>query len=184
MERFLGAGSRKAASQRWTLRDCSMGAVVISGIDEKGKSVLERDYLMRMMSQFLQAMIKSWENARRIQDPLMSAEMLEAAIGDATDIDGATLLSLAPESITAIMQVSGVDPRVAPYISSALILEASYLDQAGLPEKAELRRLQGEAIARGYGFEMPTLVDVIAELEAASNSADRANGVEGRLQAR
>ena len=69
--------------------------------------MLQRDYLVQMIQQFIQAIIKSRTTSQ--QDPQLAADSLENAIGSATDIDGATLLSLGPESIASVMQLSGVD---------------------------------------------------------------------------
>ena len=70
--------------------------------------MLEQDYLMRILLQFAEAIRRSWARSVEDRDPRDAANMLERAIGDATDIDGATLLSLSPESIASVMQVSGV----------------------------------------------------------------------------
>ena len=79
--------------------------------------MLEQDYLMRIFLQFAEILRRSWFKARDEHDPKAAADMLEAAVGDAVDIDGATLLSLAPESMAGILQVSGTDPRVPEYVA-------------------------------------------------------------------
>ena len=84
--------------------------------------MLEQDYLMRIFLQFAEILRRSWFKARDEHDPKAAADMLEAAVGDAVDIDGATLLSLAPESMAGILQVSGTDPRVTEYVSRSLML--------------------------------------------------------------
>ena len=93
--------------------------------------MLEQDYLMRILLQFAEAIRRSWARSVEDRDPRDAANMLERAIGDATDIDGATLLSLSPESIASVMQVSGVDPRVSEYIARSLLLASGYLAEAG-----------------------------------------------------
>ena len=95
--------------------------------------MLEQDYLMRILLQFAEAIRRSWARSVEDRDPRDAANMLERAIGDATDIDGATLLSLSPESIASVMQVSGVDPRVSEYIARSLLLASGYLAEAGPP---------------------------------------------------
>ncbi len=101
--------------------------------------MLEQDYLMRILLQFAEAIRRSWSRAVEDRDPRDAANMLERAVGDATDIDGATLLSLSPESIASVMQVSGVDPRVSEYIARSLLLASGYLGEAGEHELAALR---------------------------------------------
>ena len=116
--------------------------------------MLERDYLVRLFTQFFQALIRSIERSQKEKDPLGAADLIEEAIGTATEIDGETLLSLAPESMASILSVSGTDPRVIEYVSRGLILEASYLDEGDMPELAELRREQARALAMAYDFEL------------------------------
>lgn len=115
--------------------------------------MFEQDYLMRMLVQFWEAMRRSVEKADD-HDPEAAADLLETAIGDATDLDGATLLSLAPESMAAVMQVSGVDPRVVEYVANSLLLESEYLTRAGNDELAAVRAGQARAVAESYGVEL------------------------------
>lgn len=117
--------------------------------------MLEQDYLMRLIYQLGAAMRRSWEVSKNKEDPEDAANMLEAAIGVATDMDANILLSLAPESIAQIMNVSGVDPKVTEYIARSMLLEASYLDDASNTQLADLRRGQARAIATAYGFSLP-----------------------------
>ena len=124
--------------------------------------MLQRDYLMQMVQQFIQAIINSRATAQR--NPQEAADSLENAIGQATDIDGATLLSLGPESIASVMQLSGVDPRVAGYIAYSLQLEANYLRQAHNTMLADVRQQQAQAIAEVF---MCDISEVEAELQNA-----------------
>lgn len=117
--------------------------------------MLEQDYLMRMLLQFFQAMARSWELSHEHDDPASAADLLEAAIGNATDIDGATLLSLSPESIAQIMRATDVDPTVTQYVARSLLLESVYLSQANELGLATLREQQAQAIAAEYSFELP-----------------------------
>ena len=61
--------------------------------------MLEQDYLMRIFLQFAEIIRRSWTKARKERDPRAAADLLEDAVGEATDIDGGVLLSLSPESI-------------------------------------------------------------------------------------
>ena len=122
--------------------------------------MLQRDSLVQLIQQFIEAIIRSRKVS--VVDPQQAADSLEAAIGNATDIDGATLLSMAPESIASVMELCGVDPRVAGYIAHSLILEADYLRQAGNSALAELRMGQGQAVALQFGID---LSEVASELD-------------------
>ncbi len=132
--------------------------------------MFERDYLMRVIALFAEAVRRSWTQAKEKNDPRGAADSLEAAIGDATDIDGAILLSLAPESIAGVMQVSGVDPKVTEQIARSLILEAAYLDEAGEIDLAQLRREQGYAIAEAYGVELTSPDEIIDDFVLCDTS--------------
>ncbi len=113
--------------------------------------MFERDYLMRLIMDFMQGIRLSLERAESGHDPASAADLLDNAIGSATDIDPATLLSLTPDSIASIMQVSGVDPKVTEYIARSLLLSSRYHADAGDGATAALSREQGLAVARAYG---------------------------------
>ncbi len=131
--------------------------------------MLEQDYLMRILLQFAEIVRRSWTKAKDEHDPKRAADMLEDAVGDATDLDGAALLSLSPDSIAAVMQVSGVDPRVTEYIARSLLLTAGYLREAGEPDLADVREGQARAIAASYGFELPDTAEELARLVAEAD---------------
>lgn len=117
--------------------------------------MLEQDYLVKQFLMFFQALTRSWSQMEDEKDPLGAAETLEAAITAATEMDGTALLTLAPESIAAIMQVTGVDPQVVEYLSRSMLLESVYLAQAGDADLAAIREAQAHAIAASYGFGLP-----------------------------
>ena len=114
--------------------------------------MFERDYLMRMLSQLIQGIVRSMELRRGEDDPKAAADSLEAVIGQATDIDGSILLGLSPESIADILQVSGTDPGVVEFVARSLLLAADYLDDAGEALLADLRRNQGRALISSFGL--------------------------------
>lgn len=129
--------------------------------------MFERDYLMSIIMKYAEMLVKSWSRHKDKDDPLGSAQMLETAVGDATDIDGEALLSLAPESMASIMQVSGVDPRVCEYIGRSLVLTSTYLQEAGDQERAALRYQQAQALSQAYGFALPDSPEqIVAAAEA------------------
>ena len=101
--------------------------------------MFEQDYLMRIIAQLLGAIRRSMERAAGEEDPDGAASALDMALGDATDLDGEALLSLAPESLASVLQVSGVD---------------RYHGEAGRPDVAELRQAQGRAVAAAFGHEL------------------------------
>lgn len=142
--------------------------------------MLEQDYLMRIVLQFAEIIRRSWTKATDECDPKRAADMLEDAVGDAVDMDGEALLSLAPESIAAVMQVSGVDPRVTEYIARSLLLASGYLREAGEGALADVREGQARAIAESYGFDLP---DSAEELALRAEESIAAMGLEGPAEA-
>ncbi len=123
--------------------------------ERKGEAVLERDYIMKIVALFAEAVRRSWLVSNKDEDPQGAAEMLEAAIGDATEIDGSVLLSLDPQSIAGILQVSGTDPSVVGYVARSLVLSSRYLHEAGQHDLANLREEQARALAEAYDVDLP-----------------------------
>ncbi|WP_165054271.1 MULTISPECIES: hypothetical protein [unclassified Adlercreutzia] len=127
--------------------------------------MFEQDYLLRMLVDFAAAIRRSIERAGGQQDPSGAARMLEEAIGSAVDIDGGVLLSLSPESIASILEVSGTDPHVTEYVARSLLLASEYHAQAGEAELAELRRGQALAVADAYGHDLSAAFDFEADIK-------------------
>lgn len=129
--------------------------------------MLHRDYLVEQFIRFAEAIRLSWLRAKgEPTDPLDAADVLEAAMGNATNIDGPTLLLLAPESISSILQVTDTDPAVVEYLARTMLLEAHFLEEGGEASRAQLRREQAYAVAAGYGLELSEESISEAELEA------------------
>ena len=132
--------------------------------------MFEQDYLMRIIAQLLGAIRRSMERAAGEEDPDGAARALDMALGDATD--GEALLSLAPESLASVLQVSGVDPHLTEYIARSLMLSGRYHGEAGRADMAELRRAQGRAVAAAFGHELGS--DPVSDeaLEALMTASD------------
>ena len=131
--------------------------------------MLEQDYLMKLILQFFRGMVRSWELKEEKDDPELAADMLETAIGTATEMDGAVLLSLSPDSIAQVLRVSGTDPNVVEFVARGLLLESVYLSEAGNDELANVRAAQARALANDYGFELP---DDPTDFEAMEENLD------------
>lgn len=138
--------------------------------------MFEQDYIMRLFINFAKAIRRSMEQANGQKDPVTAAEMLEEAIGQATEIDNEVFLSLAPESMSSILQVSGTDPRVIEYIARSLLLEASYLREGGKPELAALRESQAHGLAGGFGMEVS--IEELSEEDFEAFFAEHENQVQ------
>lgn len=116
--------------------------------------MFERDYLMKLIADFVMAVRKAIVQKDGESDPAGSAALLDVAIGNAVDIDGAVFLSLSPESIAMILEVSGTDPLVTEYLARSLKLAGQYHREAGEEDVAALRIAQAQAIAEAYGHEI------------------------------
>lgn len=116
--------------------------------------MLTQDYLVRMLVDFAAGIMRSMQRRTEKRDPQGAAEMLEGAIGQSVDLDGDMLLSLAPDSIASILQVSGTDPAVTEYVARSLMLAASYRAEEGNTAMAQLRADQARAIAAAYGHDL------------------------------
>lgn len=117
--------------------------------------MFEQDYLVRLLLQFFRGLLKAYERRNEKDDPQGAADLIEASVSEAIEMDGATLLSLAPESIASVMKVSGIDPDVTQFVARSLLLESVYLREADNPYLADVRAGQARAIAAEYGFELP-----------------------------
>lgn len=115
--------------------------------------MLQQDYLMRLIMQFLQGIRRSFDKEK--VDPAEAAESLEGAIALALDMDAGIMLGLQPESFASILRISGTDPRLAEYIQKSLVLESHYLEKAGAHDMADLRFGQAEALAAAFGVPAP-----------------------------
>lgn len=126
--------------------------------------MLEQDYLMRIILQYAEILRRSWFKACEEGDPKAAAGMLENAVGEATDIDGSTLLSLSPDSVASVLQVSGTDPRVVEYVVRSLALASVYLRDAREEALADLRLQQARSLADAYGLYLPENPEDLADL--------------------
>ena len=54
--------------------------------------MFQRDYLMKQLLVFFQALARSLQQRQKEDNPLLAAQTLENAISSATDLDGAALL--------------------------------------------------------------------------------------------
>ena len=58
--------------------------------------MFQRDYLMKQLLVFFQALARSLQQRQKEDNPLLAAQTLENAISSATDLDGAALLFCLP----------------------------------------------------------------------------------------
>lgn len=112
--------------------------------------MLQQDYLTRLISNLIEALLRSLQKGDKVVSPEEASNALDKAIKQATDIDGDLLLSLDGDSMANIMLVSGTDPRLVEYITRSLMRSAMFYEQSGNHETAALRSAQGKALAAAY----------------------------------
>ncbi len=115
--------------------------------------MFEKDYLMKMLSDLMQAMIRSMVYATEEENPYMAARSLENAIGAAVDMDAQLFLSMSPESMSMMMQISPIDEQVSEYIARSLALASIYNREAGDAALATLRMEQARVVADSFGID-------------------------------
>ncbi|MDR0309087.1 MAG: hypothetical protein LBH87_04070 [Coriobacteriales bacterium] len=114
--------------------------------------MLQNDYLMRQILLLVEAIRKSLMEQKA--DPRGDAEMVEASLAQAMDLDPAFLESLAPESLVTILQLGGFDEQLAPYVTRSLGLAAYYRREFGDEKGAKLRIQQLDALAKAYAVDV------------------------------
>ena len=134
--------------------------------------MFEQDYLMNIIAQLLGAIRRSVERASGEDDPDGAADMMDAAIGEATDLDGTALLSLAPESLAGVLQVSGIDPHLTEHIARSLQLSARYHAEAGHGDMAALRAGQAAVVAAAFGHDITQISVTDEDIEAFLAASD------------
>ena len=112
--------------------------------------MLQQDYLTRLISNLIEALLRSLQKGDKVVSPEEASNALDKAIKQATDIDGDLLLSLDGDSMANIMLVSGTDPRLVEYITRSLMRSAMFYEQSGNHETSALRIAQGKALAAAY----------------------------------
>lgn len=137
--------------------------------------MLQQDYLVRMFVQLANAIRESLQRARGDSDPVSAAELLDQSIEDATEMDGALLLRMAPESMAAMLQLSQSDPQLMEYVSRTLLLSSVYLNEAGKSTESQLRREQAYAVARAFNIELSDESISPEELERLFDKTNQEN---------
>lgn len=126
--------------------------------------MLQKDYVLEMVRRFGDVLAR-WLRPAVIDADGKAIDEVENAIGALIDLDGATALSLAPESLVTMMDLSGVADSVAGYASYALLRLGDAYDAAGNASVADVRREQARAISEAFGSELGRVPEEYQELE-------------------
>jgi len=136
--------------------------------------MFENDYIMRMILQLARVLRRSL--IKEYPSPDEEVRDIEGKVAEALDLDPRLMFKLEPESLVALLQLGNVDPVLAIYAVRSIYYESDILEANGDLERAELRRQQGDAIAKAYNIEV-TLADATPEamqafLEEQEDSED------------
>ena len=118
--------------------------------------MLQRDYLLEVISQFVEAVSRALLVARAAQDEpaaLEAAGEVEHEVAGLLDMDPDVAMQLTPDSLVTMMLLSGMGDALAGYVAFALSRAADGYDRAGDPDTAGARRAQAEAIAGSFGVD-------------------------------
>lgn len=114
--------------------------------------MLQKDYILEMIEQFVKGVVESLRRALDKADPAAAVEA-EGAVAALVDLDPEVAMQLAPDSLVTMMSLSGVGDSVADYAAYTLSLLAHAYDGMGDHGTAAMRRAQAQAIADAYGYD-------------------------------
>ena len=111
--------------------------------------MLQRDYVLEIIGQFVEGVSRALRRAATGErDGLVETER---EIGELLELDHATALALAPDSLVTMMVLSGMGDSVAAYVCYALERLSRLYEAAGDEDLAGLRGLQAKAVAESFG---------------------------------
>jgi len=101
---------------------------------ERGAPMLQRDYLLEIISQFVEAVMRAMRLAVEKSDPVACRE-IEQQVGDILELDPETALQLTPDSLVTMMVLSGMGDSVANYVAYATERLSMIYDAMGETDK-------------------------------------------------
>ena len=126
--------------------------------------MLQHDYLLEIIAQFVEAVTAALRRALGSGD-LSAAGEVEEAIAGLLDIDPAIALQLSPDSLVTMMVLSGVGDSVAEYVGYALDRVGDVYATAGRGELAEVRHAQARAVYGSFGLTEHSVPPEFRELD-------------------
>jgi hypothetical protein len=106
---------------------------------------LQQDYVLRLIEQ-IAAMLRAAVSRQGDKGSEERPELAGEALSLALSMDPSMAANLTPASLTALLQLGGVDSRVMALLQQALDIEATAHDDRGDYATAMLRWDQAEAI--------------------------------------
>lgn len=126
--------------------------------------MLQRDYIVAMLKQLSEVLTRYLRPAVVDADSTAIDEV-EGAIGNLMNLEGSVALSLDPNSLVTMFELSGIADSVAGYVSYVLVRLGDAYDQHGNGERAQLRRAQAQAISTAFGSKYGAIPEEYTELE-------------------
>ena len=134
--------------------------------------MLQRDYLLELISQFVESISKALRTAQSLKEPhsaLDAAASVEQDVASLLDMDPAVAMNLSPDSLVTMMVLSGLGESLAEYVSFALMRVADIYERTGDRDTAEFRRAQACAIAESFDADINAVpkefTTLVAELD-------------------
>lgn len=111
--------------------------------------MIHKDYLEEALKKFVQSITKPLCHAC-IDHDISSLDEVDEAIGTLLDLNKDVALSLSPQSLVTMMQLSGIGADVSHEIAFVLRKEALVYDHADEDDLCCLRMDQAEAIEEAF----------------------------------
>lgn len=126
--------------------------------------MLQRDYIVAMLKQ-LSEVLTRYLCPAVVDADSTAIDEVEGAIGNLMNLEGSVALSLDPNSLVTMFELSGIADSVAGYVSYVLVRLGDAYDQQGNGERAQLRRAQAQAISTAFGSKYGAIPEEYTELE-------------------
>ena len=126
--------------------------------------MLHRDYLLEVISRFVEAVSVSLRRALGEGD-LLAARDVEDSVAALLDLDPNTAMNLSPDSLVTMLLLSGIGETLAGYVAYALDRVGDAYDDAGDAAKAALRWDQAQAVAESFGWDQNEVPPEFAQLD-------------------
>lgn len=110
--------------------------------------MLQRDYVLELIGQFAEAVKRALK--RVDEGDRGGCEEIERQIADILELDHATALALAPDSLVTMMILSGMGDSVASYVCFALGRLSKAYEDMGEEDLAGIRAAQAKAVAESF----------------------------------
>ena len=117
-----------------------------------GGRMLQHDYLLEMIAQFVEAITRSLRMALLKGDRQAAAEV-EDAVAGLLDLDPQLAIQFSPDSLVTMMVLSGVGDSVAGYVAYSLRGLSDAYAAMGEDALSELRLKQAEAMEQSFDVE-------------------------------